>query len=265
MLQIDNYLYASDLAEAYTTLQTVQGSVVLGGCGYLRLGARKIATAIDLSKLNLDFIRESDGAIEIGAMTSLRSIETSPLASTLWSGVLERALRNIVGVQLRSCVTIGGSVAGRYPFSDPITALMALDARLVFHNRGEVALEEFLAGKGYKDILTRIIIPTDGRSAAFASIRKLQGDYAVLNVAVSRKVDGFRVIVGSRPGKAMNVPIVADYLSKHGLDPKTAIEAGKLAAENLQFGDNPRGSAEYRKAICPVLIQRALTEVSHAA
>ena len=37
--------------------------------------------------------------------------------------VLPRALESIVGVQLRDCVTIGGTVAGRFPFSDPLTAL----------------------------------------------------------------------------------------------------------------------------------------------
>jgi len=102
MLQIENFLYASDLAEAYDTLQTVPGSVILGGCGYLRLGARKIGTAIDLSRLGLGYVAEVDNTVEIGAMTSLHTIETHPLTSSLWSGVLNSAVRNIVGVQLRN-------------------------------------------------------------------------------------------------------------------------------------------------------------------
>lgn len=265
MLQIDNYLYASDLAEAYGTLHSVPGSAVLGGCGYLRLGTRKISTAIDLSRLDLDFIRETDHVVEIGAMTSLRSIETNPSTSSLWSGVLTSALQNIVGVQLRACVTIGGTVAGRYPFSDPLTALMALEPKLVFHEHGQVLLEEYLQGKGYRDVLEKIIIPKDGRLAAFSSVRKVKSDYAVLNVAVARKNKGYRVVVGCRPGRALHVPAAASYLDRHGLDAETAVEAGRIAADNLQFGDNPRGSGEYRKAVCPVLVKRALTEVIHAS
>lgn len=268
MLQMDNFIYASDLNEAYDTLVSVPGSAVLGGCGYLRLGARSITTAIDLSRLDLDFVRETESTLEIGAMTTLRTLETDPLSSTLANSVLKTAVKNIVGVQLRNCVTIGGTVAGRYPFSDPITALMALDTQLKFHKHGQVSLEEYLAGKDYKDILEKIVIPKDGRLAAFNSIRKAKTDFAVLNVAVAKKTDDYRIIVGSRPGRAMNAGVAADFLNKNGLDSGTAVEAGKLAAESLRFGDNPRGSGKYRKAICPVLIQRALAEiieVMHAA
>ncbi len=265
MLQIDNYLYASDLAEAYDTLQSMPGSVVLGGCGYLRLGARNIGTAIDLSKLGLDYVKDTGDTVEIGAMTTLRTLETNPLTSSLWNGVLKRAVENIVGVQLRNGVTIGGTVSGRYPFSDPITALLTLDTQLQFFKNGQVSLEEYLAGKGYKDILEKIIIPQDGRAAAFTSIRKTRTDYAVLNIAVSRSAEAYRIVVGSRPGRAMNVIEAAEYLSENGLNEATAAEAGRIAAARLQFGDNPRGSAEYRKAICPVLIERALLEVIHAA
>lgn len=268
MLQMDNFLNASDLSEAYDTLLSVPGSVVLGGCGYLRLGARSISTAIDLSRLDLDFVRETEGVVEIGAMTTLRTLETDLLSSSLAGGVLQTAVKNIVGVQLRNCVTIGGTVAGRYPFSDPITALMALDTQLMFYKNGQVSLEQYLAGKDYKDILEKIIIPKDRRIAAFTSIRKAKTDFAVLNVAVSKKEDAYRIIVGSRPGRAINASTAAEFLTQNGLDDVTAKEAGRLAAESLRFGDNPRGSGLYRKAVCPVLIERALKEVievMHAA
>ena len=231
MLQMDNFLYVSDLSEAYDTLLSVPGSVVLGGCGYLRLGARSISTAIDLSRLDLDFVRETEGAVEIGAMTTLRTLETDLLSSSLGGGVLQTAVKNIVGVQLRNCVTIGGTVAGRYPFSDPITALMALDTQLMFYKHGQVSLEQYLAGKDYKDILEKIIIPKDGRIAAFTSIRKAKTDFAVLNVAVSKKEDAYRIIVGSRPGRAIHASTAAEFLTQNGLDDVTAQEAGRLAAE----------------------------------
>ena len=265
MLHIEKYLHASTLAEAYTTLETVPGSVVLGGCGYLRLGARKIGTAIDLSALGLDYVQEARGTIEIGAMTTLGTIENHPLTGCLSNGVLAGAVRNIVGVQLRNCVTIGGTVAGRYPFSDPLTALLALDTSLQFVKSGRTTLAEYLAGKGCRDILEKIVIPLDNRLAAFASVRKTATDYAVLNVAVAKGADGFRIVAGSRPGRAVFAEAAAHYLSQQGLDSQTAETAGAMAAAELQFGDNPRGSAGYRRAICPVLVRRALTEVMHAA
>jgi probable selenate reductase FAD-binding subunit len=264
MLQIENHLYASDLDEAYDTLHSVSGSVVLGGCGYLKLGSRKITTAIDLSKLNLDYIQKSEDFIEIGAMTTLRSLETDTQVTSSWNNVLGCAVRDIVGVQLRNGVTIGGSVAGRYAFSDPLTALMALDAELVFFNRGQMSLESFLEQDKLKDILVKIILPADGRMAAFTSIRKSKTDYAVINCCVSKKDDSFRIVVGSRPGRAMRVREAERYLQQHGLDDLSAKQAGRIAAENLTFGNNQRGSSEYREAVCPVLVERALMEVNHA-
>ncbi len=261
MLQIENYIHVSDLTEAYDVLQNEPGSVVLGGCGYLRLGARKIQTAIDISGLGFDIITEVGETIEIGAMTSLRTVETDPCITAFASGLLSESVKNIVGVQLRSCVTLGGSVAGRYPFSDPITALMALDAVLVFHHHGRVPLKEYLQGKGLKDILVKIILPIEGGFGAFKSVRKSATDYAVLNVAVVKKAEEYRIVVGSRPGKAIHVPAATDYLRDNELSQATASEAGRIGAESLQFGDNPRGSGEYRRAICPVLIKRALLDI----
>ncbi len=265
MLNIDNFIFASSITEAYNTLLSVPDSVVLGGCCYLRLGKRKIGTAIDLSKLGLDFIREADSTLEIGAMTSLRILETDIRCNTLWNGVLKHAVKNIVGIQLRSCATVGGTIAGRYPFSDLLTALLALDAQLLFHHHGQISLEKYLERKPGKDILEKIVIPIDGRLAAFSSVRKTKTDYAVLNVAVAKTGMTYRVIVGSRPGRAMNVDKAAHYLNKHGLDNDSIAEAGKIAVSTLKFGANPRGSAAYRKAICPVLIQRACKEVMDAA
>ena len=264
MLTIEHHLFPSDLAEASALLAEKPSSRILGGGCYIRLGNRTITYAIDLSRLGLDTLCDTGEALEIGAMTSLRTIETHPLCCSLFSGVLPVSVSSIIGVQLRNCITIGGAVAGRYAFSDPLAALLALEARVRFHQFGEIALETFLGGKGLRDILTHIIIPKNGQQAAFRSVRRSATDYAVLNTAVSRSDSRWRVVVGSRPGQAVIVPEVADYLKHTELSEESAAAAGEIAASHLQFGDNPRASAAYRRAICPVLVRRALLEVHHA-
>lgn len=264
MLRIDNYLRAESLAEAHQTLLAEPASVILGGCGYLRLGDRRIGTAIDLSGLGLDYIRDGGDDIEIGAMTTLRAIETHLLTTSLFDGVLAASVRDIVGVQLRNVVTLGGTVAGKYPFSDPLTALSALKTRVVLFTQGEMALADYLAGSAHKDIVVQVRIRKDDRRAAFASMRRTRTDYAVLNCAVSAMAADYRIVVGARPGRATLATEAMDYLAAHGLDDTTAARAGEIAAASLKFGDNPRGSARYRQAICPVLVRRALMEVNHA-
>lgn len=263
---IDNHLFPASLDEACEILENTPKSVILGGCGYLRLGNRKIETAIDLSRLGLSDIQQTETSLNIGAMATLRSLETTPATAEPFNGVLPRAVGDIVGIQLRNCVTIGGSVAGRYPFSDPICALLALDAEVNLHKSGRISLADFMASKPARDIVSAIIIPrmNGQRKAAFISIRRTRTDYAVLNTAVSKYKDEYRVVVGSRPGRAVLVPEASEYLTQNGLDEKTAAEAGNIGAQVLQFGDNPRGSGRYRREICPVLIKRALIEVMHA-
>ena len=265
MLQINTFIYASSPGDAYDILCSQPGSVILGGCGYLKLGDRTIDTAIDLSKLNLDYISETDSGIEIGAMTRFRSLETHALTTSLANGVLPSAVKNIVGVQFRTAVTVGGTVSGRYPFSDLITALLALDARLCFYKRGQITLETFLKEKPTRDVLEKLILPNDGRRAAFSSVRKTTTDYAVLNCATAQVDERYRVVIGSRPGRATRALPAEQYLDHYGLSEASISEAARLSAVNVTFGDNPRGSARYRACLCPVLVTRTLREVMHAA
>ena len=77
MFTTQNYVVASSLDEAYELNQKPK-STVLGGCGWLKMGRRMMSTAIDLSKLGLDQITEQDEYFALGAMVTLRQIETHP-------------------------------------------------------------------------------------------------------------------------------------------------------------------------------------------
>ena len=79
MFTIREYAMPETLDEAYTILKSRKGNQILGGCAWLRLGKKRINIAIDLTKCGLDYIREDDEQIEIGAMTSYRSVETSDI------------------------------------------------------------------------------------------------------------------------------------------------------------------------------------------
>ena len=60
-----------------------------------------------------------------------------------------------------------------------------------------------------------------------------------------------RCAVGARPGRAALL---------RGL-PADASEAAEYAAEKLSFGSNLRGSEEYRRQICRVLVRRAIKQL----
>ncbi|KJS03302.1 MAG: FAD-binding protein, partial [Peptococcaceae bacterium BRH_c4a] len=89
MFTILDLVQPDTIEEAYRVLTGGNGTI-LGGCAFLRLGSQKIGAAIDLSKLNLNYIKEQDDYIEIGAMATFRDIETSPILNLYFNGVLPK-------------------------------------------------------------------------------------------------------------------------------------------------------------------------------
>lgn len=260
-MKIKEYLKPVSLQGAYNLIKNEQAIIIAGGA-FIRLGHKEIEKAVDLSNLNLSFIEDKGNEIEIGAMTTLREVECCEILKTEFDGMISKAVSEIVGVQIRNMATIGGSVFGRYGFSHVITSLLALDTYVEFYNLGRVPLEDFLESKSkVEDILVKIIIKKDGRRGKFLSIRNTAIDFAILNTAVSRKDNKFKIVVGSRPLGAKLAKEAMEFISKVELNEENAKKAGELAAENLVFGEDLRASKAYRKEICKVLIKRGILGV----
>ncbi len=189
MLRIKNYVRASSLQEAYDLCQK-RSNVVLGGMLWLKMQDRSIQTAIDLCDLGLDQIIEEQDCYRIGAMVSLRQLETHPGLNALTQGAFADALKSIVGVQFRNLATVGGSLYGRFGFSDVLTMFLALDAKIRLYHRGELTAEEFAAlPRGTRDILTEVIVYKRDIRAAYLSQRNSATDFPVVACAVCR-IDG---------------------------------------------------------------------------
>lgn len=267
MLNIKEYVAPNSLEEAYKHLISQKGATLLGGCAYLNLGTRNIPLAIDLSRADLSYIRENEDTIEIGAMTTFGDIEHSKILSGYFNNILAISVRDIVGIQLRNLVTVGGTVYSRYGFSDFITALHALDTKVKLYKQGVFDLEYFLEnGSKTPDILEKLIIKKDSRKAVFKAMRNSRGDYAILNLALAKMEDKFRIVVGARPGRAALAFKTMGYLNeeyaqKQGFSSAVLKQAGEILIEELSFGSNGRGSSEYRKDLAKVLLRKALQEV----
>ena len=62
------YVRVGNAAEAYELLQKNRNNKIVGGGIWMRLGSRRVATAIDLSACGLDQIEETETEFRIGAM-----------------------------------------------------------------------------------------------------------------------------------------------------------------------------------------------------
>ena len=255
------------LEEAYEYIVNHK-AFIIGGGAWSRLSQKTVELAVDLSALNLRYVREQGTRIEIGAMATARDLETSAILLKAFGPVLRDAVSHIVGVQMRNIVSVGGTVAGRYGFSDLNTALLALDAKVALYQGGEVSLEAFLSGhRGNAGdgpmLIEKIFIDLDKGRGAYQSVRNTRSDLPILNAAVSFGKGGWRIAVGARPGSAKLAKKAAELLEGRARpDAATIAKAAAAAAEELSFGDDIRGTAEYRADVCPVLVRRAIAEVA---
>ena len=131
MLTFQNYKRPQTLEEAWTLNQS-KSARLAAGMMWMRMGDAQIGTVVDLCGLGLDQLEETQDAFLIGAMVPLRKLETWEPLVRYTNGAVKEALRHIIGVQLRNTATVGGSVWGRFGFSDVITLLLAMDSLSCF-------------------------------------------------------------------------------------------------------------------------------------
>lgn len=94
---------------------------------------------------------------------------------------MREAVRHIVGVQFRNCATVGGSVYGRFGFSDVLTLLLALDCDVELYKAGRMPIAQFAALPYDRDILTHVYIKkTPGLAVHYQSVRATQTDFPIL-------------------------------------------------------------------------------------
>lgn len=250
MFSAQQYVKATSLQQALELNQKRSSTILGGGC-WMRLGKKNYATLIDLSGLGLDTIEETPEEIVLGAMVTLRQLETSPVLAAAFGPLFARMTEHIVGVQFRNCATLGGSVVSRFGFSDIITGLLALDCEVELVQKGRVSLADYVQMPYDRDVLARVILKKNGRRAWYESFRNTETDLPVLNCAVSCLNGSARVVVGARPARAV--------MQEFGQMPSEQQLQEML--DKTEFGSNMRAGAEYRRQLAGVLCRRAIEQV----
>ena len=259
MLHIQKYVRAQSLEEAWT-LNQKRRNCILGGMLWLRLGKGSIDTAIDLCDLGLNTIEENEREYRIGAMVTLRQLELHEGLNTYTHGAVKNAVKDIVGVQFRNMATVGGSIWGRFGFSDVLTVFLGLDACVELYKGGIVPLEEFVSIKKDRDILVRLIVKKTPAGIVYSALRNQHTDFPVIACAVSQLDGEYRAVIGARPARAMVIRDEQDLLCG-GIDSESARSFADFVAEKTPTEGNVRGSAAYRTHLIRVLTQRSAMEL----
>ena len=249
MLKIKQYVKAESLEQAYELNQKKTNRIV-GGMLWLKMSTAQIQTAIDLSGLGLDQIEETEDAWKIGCMVSLRDLELHEGLNELSCNMIRESVRSIVGVQFRNCATFGGSIYGRFGFSDVLTLFAALDCYVELYKGGNVPIQEFIHMNYDNDILVAVHIVKTPVKITYLSQRNTATDFPVIAVAVSEYNEKLHVSIGARPVRAETLTL--DLSEKADME-----HLVKKVQEQFSFGSNRRGSADYRRHIAGVLVKRA--------
>jgi len=232
---------------------------------------------VDLKRISgLSGIRENgDGSIAIGALTTMREIETSPLVKKRYP-FLSQSAAEVGSIQIRNRATVGGNMANATPSADVAPALIALNAtaKIVGANGDRtVALEEFFRGPGQTvmtsdEILTELTIPKTGPRLVGEYIKfspREMMDLAYVGVAVAynlgvsdKKCGGVRIVLGAVAPTPLRARRAETALEGQVLTEALAEKAGQIAAEEAKPISDVRSSADYRRAMVGAMTKRAL-------
>ena len=195
---------------------------------------------------------------------STRSSSTPPSDEPSWN--LPKPAESIATYQLRNRATAVGNLCNASPAADLAPILLALDASIVVQSaRGErtVGIAQLFTGVKKTslrpgEIATGITVPAPEPKlrSAFLKQQRLRGhDLALVNVAGTyAPASGLlRLAFGScAPTPVLLAPIDAKGISREAVMDEAA--RGALAAASPI--SDVRASADYRRAVLPVLVRR---------
>jgi CO/xanthine dehydrogenase FAD-binding subunit len=234
---------------------------------------------IDLNHVRqLDFFAAENGQLRIGAMRRQRALEKSSEVASRWP-LLREATSFVGHIQNRNRGTIGGSLAHAFPSAELPIAMVTLRASFVVrskNSRRTVPANDFF--EGYMatalqpgELLTEIIVPAipSSSGSSYHEVSRRHGDFALAGAAALITLNGRNTIAQARLTLTGTVPNIADGIEARllGQSPSEKLfkDAAHEATRDLEQDSDIHASADYRRAACTVLAQRALADAAARA
>ncbi len=254
-----------------------EAKLLAGGHSLLPLMKLRLAApryVIDLGRLRgMSYIREEEGHIAIGAMTTHTDVEASELLRAKCPLLPETAAA-IGDVQVRNRGTLGGSLAHADPAADYPAAILALDAEIV---AASTAGTRAIAAQGFfvdmlttqlrpGEILSQVRIPlfAPRTGTAYCKLHQPASGFAIVGAAArvtlnkSGKIEDVAVGITGVGPKAYRAEAVEKALRGKKVTPKLLADGARHAADGVEPLADLHASAEYRREMAAVFTRRAL-------
>lgn len=276
------YLAPKTLGEACNLLAELgSGAKVMAGATDLIPPMRdKAFTAdylIDIKNIpGLDYLEydEKEG-LKIGALTKLRTIETSPIVKEK-NPATAHAAKVIASTQIRAKATMAGNICNASPSNDSSPNLLVQEAKLLVQGPNKdrvIPFNEFFVG--FKktalepgEIVTGIVIPplAENEAAAYYkhAVRKAM-DLAIIGVAVKIRVENgictdAKIALGAVAVTPIRAPKAEEVLIGKELTEEVIAAASEAAMNSCDPISDIRASKEYRKDMVRVFTKRAIKD-----
>ena len=232
----------------------------------MRAGLLNPRSLIDLKGVEgLSTISAPNGSVRIGAaVTHQRAADDDVVSSKLPE--LAPVLRHVGNPRVRSSGTLAGNLCFAEPKSDVIPFLIALDATVTLVSTAgsrEMPVRDFIVGPYFTartehELLTWIDIPiVAGRRGTYLKYQVMERP--TVGVAAVRFDDDGRVTTRVVVGAAGELPVVHDVAEA---DPNRS-DIATAVAQRLEPIDDLTGSAEYKRHVTAVYVERALERLEH--
>lgn len=273
-----DYQAPKSIDEAISLLGSNPDAKLLAG-GHSLLPAMKLRLAqpallVDLGRISgLSYVREAQGKIAIGAMTTHSSIADSSLLRAD-SPLLAEAAKHIGDVQVRNRGTIGGSIAYADPAADYPAALLALDAEIIARGKNgdrTIMVRDFFAGLFStalepNEIITEIRIPkTTGAGTAYEKFHHPASGFAVVGVAAIVRMAGNRIESAAIGVTGVTQHAYRDHGVEQALAGRSLNDIRRVCEHAADVPDalgDHFASAEYRKHLAAVYCERAVRKAA---
>ena len=238
---------------------------------------------INIKKIpGLSAIQENGGSLRIGALTTIRDVETNALVREKLS-VLWEAAHQFASLQIRNTATIGGNICRASPSGETLAPLLVLEAKGKSVSADGEKTEPFSSlfqgpGKtslGSKGLLTEIDVPYPAAGSKGAYLKHaVRGamDIAMVGVAVLITPDAgknnfqdARIGLGAVAPTPVRASKTEALLRGKPLTSALLKEAAAMAAAESSPISDQRSSAENRRWIVEALTRRGLEQTWKAA
>jgi carbon-monoxide dehydrogenase medium subunit len=220
-------------------------------------------------------VTETADGYRLGALTTYRMVERHPGFKGALEALIEAA-RVVGGQQIRNIATVGGNIANASPAADFVPALLCLDAKLEIVGPGGIRhalLNETIRGPGGTElqpdeILTGIHftrLPERTSTAFLKEGRRKAMEISIVCVAASLTLDASgactnaSIAIGAAAPRAFRLTSAEKAVQGKPASRDIFVEAGRLAAEAVSPIADVRASADHRRYLASVMVERALT------